>query len=357
MTQTTPYDRTQWNEFVASCPYGDVLQCWEWGELKARTGWEPLHFAVREQGRFLATALVLKRPIPRTGRSLFYCPRGPIVDPQTPRALGELVAAIRDGAAEHRAIALKIDPAITPDQTAMLEQLRASGFAPPTASSSGFGGVQPRAVMKVDISSDCDALLAGFHKKWRYNIRYAGRNGVTVRSDCTRGDIEPFYALLGVTATRDKFGVRSRSYYEDMWDLIIEPGLGKLFMTYADDKPIAGAIAFALGAQAWYVYGASSDEHRNLMPNHLMQWEMMQWAKEQGCTVYDMRGVSPEVDGEPVVEHLAGLNRFKKGFGAQYIEYVGDWDLVFSKVWHAVFQRLAPAVKRLIRPGHEDTEQ
>ena len=76
---------------------------------------------------------------------------------------------------------------------------------------------------------------------------------------------------------------------------------------------------------------------------------MMRWAKGQGCTVYDMRGVSPELNGEPAEEHLSGLNRFKRGFGAQYVEYVGDLDMVYSPLWHGLMQRALPLVRR-IRP-------
>ena len=75
---------------------------------------------------------------------------------------------------------------------------------------------------------------------------------------------------------------------------------------------------------------------------------MMRWAKSRGCTVYDMRGVSPERDGEPTEAHLAGLNRFKRGFNARYVEYVGDWDLIYSPLWHSLFRRLAPLARRIL---------
>ena len=349
--QLSEDNRTTWNEFVAASPFGDVLQCWEWGELKARTAWEPLHFAVPDGDGYLATALVLKRPIPRTNRSLFYCPRGPIADFAHPEALAEILDAIRAGAREHRAIALKIDPALPAHKEDLVARVREAGLRPSPTAATAFGGVQPKAVMRVDLTPDWDELLAGFHKKWRYNIRLAARKGVVVRDDCSREDMDVFFDLLQVTARRDGFQVRSRSYFHDIWELLIERDLAKLFMAYAGDDPIAGAIAFVLGKQCWYVYGASADEHRNLMPNHLTQWEIMRWAKVRGCAVYDMRGVSPEVDGEPADERLAGLNRFKRGFGAQYVEYIGDWDLVFSPLWYGLFRRALPLARRFMSRG------
>ncbi len=343
--QITHDHRAAWNEFVARSPFGDVLQCWEWGELKARTGWEPLHCAVADGNRLLATALVLKRPLPHTRRSLLYCPRGPVVDPAAPDALPQIVSEMRALARRHGAIALKLDPAFPAERADLVAALHGCGLSP-AAGGSGFGGVQPCAVMKVDLTPTPDELMAGFHSKWRYNIRLAARKGVTVRSECGREDMDAFFDLLRITARRDGFRVRSRAYFHDLWDLIIRPGLGTLFLVHADGVAVSGAIAFVLGKQCWYVYGASDNEHRDLMPNHLMQWEMMQWAQARGCTVYDMRGVSPEVDGEPCEPHLAGLNRFKRGFGATYVEYVGDWDLNLSPVWYWAFRKLLPVVRR-----------
>ena len=211
-----------------------------------------------------------------------------------------------------------------------------------------FGGVQPRYVMKVDISGTEDELLASFHPKWRYNIRLAEKKGVTVTDQCSRDDIPAFYEVLQETCRRDGFGVRAISYYYDIWDLVIQRGLGAMFLGRFEDQVICGALTLASGCQAWYVYGASSNSHRNLMPNHLMQWEMMKWAKSRGCSVYDMRGVAREAAPGEDEDRLQGLNRFKRGFGARYMEYIGEFDLVYSPLWYGLFN----LAERLRRRGH-----
>jgi len=186
--------------------------------------------------------------------------------------------------------------------------------------------------MKTDLRPEPDELLASFHSKWRYNIRLAERKGVTVR-DGTRADLPEFYRVLEVTAERDEFRVRGLDYYEHLYDLLVPAGMAKLFVAEVEGRMVSGAILFRMGREAVYVYGASDNEHRNLMPNHLLQWTMMLWARAQGCEVYDFRGVTREVDGEPVGE-LGGLNRFKRGFAAQYMEYIGEYDLVLSPFWY-----------------------
>jgi len=341
--------REEWNQFIAGSPRGDVLQCWEWGELKSRTGWKPLPVAVERNGRLAATCLVLKRSIPGLGKCLFYAPRGPILDAGDAEVAVEMGAKLRELARQHSAMALQVDPAIEARDAAGCSLLASVGFRPIEGHKSAFGSTQPQYVMKVDITPPEDELLASFASKWRYNIRLARRKGVTVRQASGLDDIDVFYDLLLVTANRDGFVVRARSYFHDMWKIVVEGGLAKVFLAYVGDEAVGAAIAFALGSQCWYVYGASSNNHRNKMPNHLLQWEMMLWAKQQGCTVYDMRGVAREVEGQAQDEHLAGLNRFKRGFNARYVEYVGNWHRVFSPLLYGLFRAIEPTAARLRR--------
>ena len=95
----------------------------------------------------------------------------------------------------------------------------------------------------------------------------------------------------------------------------------KLMMAFHEDKPISGIIDIIYGNKIWYLYGASSNEHRNLMPNYLLQWEMIRYAIENKKDIYDFRGVSGVVDES---HPQYGLYRFKKGFGAEFTEYIGE---------------------------------
>ena len=102
----------------------------------------------------------------------------------------------------------------------------------------------------------------------------------------------------------------------------------RLYMAYYEGEAIAGTLAIWYGDKVWYLYGASANEHRNLMPNYMLQWNMIEWAVEKGCRIYDFRGVPGQV-GE---EHpLYGLYKFKLGFGGDYVEFVGEMDLVLNK--------------------------
>lgn len=342
-------EKAKFNDFAARFPTGDLLQSWEWGDVKAKSSeWQPIRILAEDNGQTVGTALVLKRKLPKVGKSIFYCPRGPVVDFHNETVAKALVDYIGEVAKEHGAILLKIDPPVKIEDVESEKVIRSLGFntiADPT----GFGGTQPKCVMQLDLDKTPDDLLASFKPKWRYNIRLAEKKGVTVRTDCTKDDLRAFYDLLKVTAERDRFLVRGFKYYEVLWDVLVPQGYAKLFLTYHEDQPIAGAIDFVFGDRCWYVYGASSNEHRNLMPNHLMQWTMIQWAHSLGCKWYDFRGVSPRRDTSEEEDHLQGLNRFKEGFSPRYVEYIGEYDLPYSNFWYWLWVQAKPKVTAMLK--------
>ncbi len=339
-------DRHRFNEFIARFETGDLLQSFEWGELKARGGWSPVRVLAELDGKVVAAASLLKRNIPKTNRCIMYAPRGPVLDTQNPELVREFIKYLKVTAQKQGAILLKIDPPVEIEDTLSETNLRSVGFK--ALSSEGFGGTQPKCVMQLDLDKPLDELMASFKEKWRYNIRLAERKGVSVNLDCTRDELPIFYNLLKETAERDGFLVRNLKYFEDMWDLLVPAGFMRLALTYYEGKPIGGAVAYLFGDKAMYTYGASSNEHRNVMPNHLMQWRLIEWAKNAGCKWYDFRGVSPrrQPDGH---DPLAGLNRFKEGFSPRFVEYIGEYDLVLSPAYYWLWSVARPWVSKILK--------
>ncbi len=356
----TAADRDRWDDFIGRSPLGDALQSYEWGEVK-KPAWQPLRFAVEEGGHIVAAASILKRKLPKVNRCIFYCSRGPIANYDNEELLRFLFDRLREEGKKHGAILLKIDPAIRVERQDVVERLKRIGFIPAPDAQGGFGGTQPRCVMPLNIGRSEEELLASFHQKWRYNIRLAERKGVQVKTDCVRDDVKTFYQILRETAERDGFRVRDLSYFEKMWDELTPRGLAKLFLASYQGEPIAGAFNLLIGDKCWYLYGASSNQHRNVMPNHLVQWTAIRWAKSQGCRVYDFRGVAPQktTDHRPQTTdqtqdaarntHLEGLNRFKAGFGAEYVEYIGEFDLPLSRLWYWLWTVGKPLAVRLLK--------
>ena len=344
--EATLQDKKRFNDFVARYETGDLLQSYEWGDLKSHSGWKPIRVIAEKHGEIVAAASLLKRSIPKVGRCIMYASRGPVLDMQNIELLKEFTAFLRETALKHKAILLKIDPPVPIEDTLSEHNIQAVGFVPLQAQ--GFGGTQPKCVMQLDLDKSLDDLLASFKPKWRYNIRLAEKKGVSVRLDCDKSDLPAFYEILKDTCKRDGFLVRGYKYFEDMWDILVPAGYMKLALTYYDGKPVAGALAYIFGDKAWYTYGASSNEHRNVMPNHLMQWTLIQWAHENGCKWYDFRGVSPN-KGDGSDDHLQGLNRFKDGFSPRFVEYIGEYDMVLAPGFYWLWNVARPRIQNMLK--------
>lgn len=331
------------NNFMAYGPKGHVLQSYEWGEVKRSTGWQPIRLLVMDEGKPKAGISILKRklPIPGFNKCIFYAPRGPVADYTDKAVLRFLFNHVKFLAKQHGAILMKIDPDIKAPNNEVVRNLKSLGFKP-VDSGKDFEGVQPKFVFRLDISEPLEDVAANFHSKTRYNIRLAERRKVKVKVG-TKEDLKPFYEILQETCIRDKFLVRSFEYFETLWDILVESGMARLFMAEYEGKYIAGTLAFIFGDKAWYIYGASSNEDRNVMPNYALQWAMIQWAKENGCTMYDFRGVSGDISPD---NPLYGLYRFKKGFGGEFVEFIGEFDMPFSPFFYYLWVSAIPAYRK-----------
>ena len=340
-------EKHRFNDFVKVHPKGHFLQTWEWGEVKRGMGWQPLPLVLEQDGEIRGSLLILKRrlPLPGIKRCIFYAPRGPVVDIKSREHCQTLFAGAERAARDHGAIFLKIDPDVPTDNSDFKDILHQCKFQR-NDTGLDFEGVQPAFVFQLDITPSANKLLENMHSKTRYNIKLASKKGVTIRQAVGKQDLPSFYAILQETAARDHFLIRGYEYFEMIWDQMVENGLAQIFLAEFQGRVVSATLALILGKKAWYLYGASSNDYRNVMPNYLIQWEMIRWAQEQGCTVYDFRGVSGDLDEN---NPLYGLYRFKKGFNGDLIEFIGDWDRVYSPTLYFAWTRVLPFYKNVSR--------
>lgn len=338
-----------WDAFLAQQPGGHVLQTSLWAQLKAGFGWKGERVVLRTipspDAPILGGASILFRKLP-WGQTLAYIPKGPIVDWADPEQTRAVLTMARAAARKHHAALLKIEPELpaSPDLSATLF---GHGFHPSPQR------IQPLSTIHIDLDPDSEAILARMKPKWRYNIRLAERKGVTVR-DGTAADLPAIQALMMVTGERDGFGVHSAEYHVAATNLFAPAGLLTWLLAEHEGQLLAAIAVFALGRMAWYMWGASSDEGRNFMPNHALQWAAMRWARDHGCATYDLWGIPDEVGAHPDAYAepenwgeggLWGVYRFKQGFGGRVVRYTGAWDLPLSPIGYALY-RLGLRVRR-----------
>jgi len=307
---------------------GGLLQSWAWGEFKARFGWQAERIVVAEGTHVTAAAQVLFRRLPGGLWTTAYVPKGPLLDPRTtPDASAQtLFSALHRACRRRRAAFLKVEP----DWEEGLQAhawLESHGFLPSPQT------VQPQRTVLIDLRPDEGAILAQMKPKARYNIHLAERKGVQVRFGSAEG-LSRFYQLLQVTGQRDGFGIHTQEYYAQAYRHFGAQDAVALVEALYQDEMLAALMVFAWGKRAWYMYGASSNAERQRMPNHLLQWEAMRWAKARGCEVYDLWGIPDVAAAEEqgvLSTGMGGLYRFKRGFGGRVARFVGAWDYVYDR--------------------------
>ncbi|MBN1933655.1 MAG: peptidoglycan bridge formation glycyltransferase FemA/FemB family protein [Anaerolineae bacterium] len=321
-------------------PDGHVLQTSVWGIHQSEFGWRVERVALMEEGVIVAGAQIFLKPLP-FGLTRAYVPKGPLVNLDDDRHCRQLIDALHKLCRARRAILLKLEPD-------WLDAERAALFA-----RYGFKlnqeTVQPPRTILIDLNGSEDDILARMKSKVRYNIRLAERKGVQVRAG-TRADMDAYNRLRVVTGERDDFDVHSEAYYNRAYELFVPQELARLFVATYHDQPLAAILAMACGRKAWYMYGASGNEHRDKMPNYALQWAAICWARERGCMVYDLWGVPDEdettLEGQfsERDDGLWGVYRFKRGWGGRVVRYVGAFNYIYNQPLHRLY-RLALRMK------------
>lgn len=345
-------NREQWDKNLLALPRPHILQSWDWGDFKSRWGWCPDRMLWKEAGQPVGAAQILQRPIPYTPWSFLYVPKGPILDYTDAARTEQILAELENYARRKRALFIKIDPDVPrhygepePDQplTAAgrlwLDRLKRRGwrFSPEQ--------IQFRNTMLLDLRPDPDDLLAAMKSKWRYNIRLADRRGVEVRTGAA-ADIGLFYRMYAETARRDGFLIRPEAYYRDVWRQFMAAGRAEMLLAWVEEEAVAGLILFVFGTTAWYLYGASTGQHRRLMPNHALQWAAICRARERGCLRYDLWGAPDQFDE---TDDMWGVYRFKQGFNAEVMQGLGAFDYPVNRPLYRLFSEILPRLRRLIK--------
>ncbi|NCC18474.1 MAG: peptidoglycan bridge formation glycyltransferase FemA/FemB family protein [Bacteroidia bacterium] len=186
--------------------------------------------------------------------------------------------------------------------------------------------ILPSNTIILNLEGSYEDILNRMKPKTRYNIGLAQRKGIDVRTMSFK-DLDQWYNLYLTTATRNGLHINELRYFQSVMEAKMEnadlPVQVKLLIAYLDNQPLAAMFLVLSSHRATYLYGASSNENRNYMPTYALQWRAIEIAKANGCTEYDMFGISP--NAEPS-HPMYGLYKFKQGFGGEIFHQLGCWD-------------------------------
>ena len=371
-----------WNEIISKLPDPHFLQTYEWGQVKAKYGWQPIYLVWDEQGKMKeerndlssfifpvqAACLVLKRTAFRRF-SIFYAPKGPLMDWTNESLRKRVLDDLHSFAKKQGAIFLKLDPDVvlgrgvpaSVDEVtensgqAVMSDLKHRGWV------ESSDQIQFRNTVMVDLSASEEDILMRMKQKTRYNVRLAEKKGVTVRAGSV-DDLPMLYKMYAETSVRDGFVIRDEGYYMVVWKTYMsnvggqrsEPSAVPL-IAEVDGEAVAAIFLFMFAGRGYYVYGMSRNAHREKMPTYLLQWAAMKHAKSHGCLTYDLWG-APDVFDES--DSMWGVYRFKEGLGGDVVRTLGAYDFAPSKFWYSIYSDVMPRVLDFMRSrGKEKTKQ
>jgi lipid II:glycine glycyltransferase (peptidoglycan interpeptide bridge formation enzyme) len=337
-------DRERWNRFVEARPSGNITQTYEWGELGHALEGGCLRLGAFEGEELRGAMLIVVERAPLLRKPYFYVPRGPVVDDPGGPAFAALCARAEAEARTRGAFMLKVEPNVPDGNAAWLTALSKRGFR------RNPHATHPRRSWMLDIQGTEEQLLAGMKEKWRYNIRLASRKGLKVHEGRSDVDVDAFYQLYQETAARDGIWIHPQEHYASFLKLYGERDAAVLLLAEFEGTPIAALIAATCGRVATYMFGASSNQQRNRMPNHLLQWTAIRWAKAHGCAVYDFRAIAEVLEPS---EDMYSLYTYKQGFGGASVLALQTHDRPYSAAYYWAYTQALAFKRRRDRRRHE----
>jgi lipid II:glycine glycyltransferase (peptidoglycan interpeptide bridge formation enzyme) len=337
-------------------PTDIIFQTFYWSQVKSRLGWKINVFDFTSES--LADDVLVLTNTFTNGIKAAYVPQGPESGPD-PEKYGIFLESLSEEMITH------IDPSVAFIRFDLPWESQYAAGSIHNQEGNGWSG-HPEARLRemrmnfgtkswnlrkavtdltvadtlhLDLAGGEDDILSGMKPKTRYNIRLAKKKGVKVFL-ATEEMLPIFYELYRQTAERNGFYLCEYKHFSALFSAIdSNPDSSECLFLLASHGHdfLAGAIVTISGRTATYLYGASSDENRNLMGSYAIQWEAVRLAMSRGCLVYDMGAVTPTGDFD---HQLYGMYRFKTGFGGKIFRRNGSWDFPLSEDKYTIFRNL-----------------
>ncbi|HSX09260.1 MAG TPA: peptidoglycan bridge formation glycyltransferase FemA/FemB family protein [Candidatus Saccharimonadales bacterium] len=295
------------------------LQSYEWGEFREKSGVKVIRRGFYNNDKLIDGFQLTIHRIPHTRYTIGYLPKGEL--PNT-----KIIDELKKIGEEEKCIFIQLEPNVIKNDKdkAKLKELNLRNAAHPLFT---------RYTFILDLTKTEEELLKDMHPKARYNIRVATRHGVNVIEDNSEKAFEKYWEITEETTKRQKFYAHTKEYHKLQWktfshDTNTKELTSHLFTASYDGKVLTTLLFFVFHDTLYYPYGASSNEHRNVMHSNLAMWEGIRFGQKLGLKKFDMWGAM-ENDPDPK-DPWFGFHDFKRKFGPTHTEFIGSYDLVIN---------------------------
>lgn len=204
----------------------------------------------------------------------------------------------------------------------------------------------------INLEGGTEAVFHKFKSPVRCAIRKAERAGVRIQFSTSLESMRDFYRLHCLARSRYGMPCQPFRFFENIARFMLSEDCGFIATALYEGLPIAAAVFFQDGPEAFFKFGASDYAFQHLRPNNLVIWESIKRCLSASLTRLNLGRTS-------LKQH--GLRRFKLGFGAieepiDYVRYnlrkgVFVKSVDYAECWlNNVFRRFPAPVLRMT--GH-----
>lgn len=397
-------EKEEYDAFTRNHEKSHFLQSYEWGKFcEAAKGQIAHYVGMKDDNESLvATALILEKKTP-LGYSYGYSPRGFLIDYTNKAYIKVFTNFLRQYMIDKKMIYIKFDPDIKyqdideegkkieggENNYELYDYMKSLGYI-----HGGFyklyEGNQPRYTFRINLKKSWEEVEQKFSKTFMKSIKRSAQYNIRIDN---KVDVDSFYNLLQENSSKDGFDAKSKNFYEKFVEILQDKNM-KFFNAYikpqelleninkeiaeqeellktatkkqediknkitrlnkekeefarveGEEVLICSLICTYTDNRAWSLYIGSNDLANLTFAVSLCYYEAIKDAFNQKLDFFDLFGVVG--DPHTTYKNLARIYDFKRKFGDEYIEFIGEFDLVNKKFLYKILPFLLKIYRKI----------
>lgn len=398
-------NQKEYEEFLLNNPNSHFMQTIEFGNIRKIKGYTPHFVGIKKEGKLICSALLLEKKI--KGKYIYYyVPRGFTIDYNDLELLKTFTNYLYNYCKKNKAIFLKIDPGVKrytidleknkipgEDNTDLINYLKKLGYHH-HGFNLGFEGFEPRFTFRINIDKKMEDVFKSFHATTRKVLNKGNQYNLNAYIGSTK-DIKDFYETMIETSKREGIIQAPIEYYQSFYEIFNKKNMSDLYIVKCniedtkniflkdikdlEDKKetnpikikenearmnklkkildelnsinekeitLASIIIVKYKDTVWTVHGGNNSKLMSLNANYLLYYNIIKDANKEGKKVVDLFGTCGIPNPDPS-NPIYGIHSFKKRLGGEYIEFIGEFDLVVNKKMYFLYQKIVPLKNKI----------
>ncbi|MFT5749513.1 MAG: lipid II:glycine glycyltransferase (peptidoglycan interpeptide bridge formation enzyme) [Ancylomarina sp.] len=332
-------DMKDWDNFLRDNPRGNCQQVSHWLTSFQNYGFKSEVLLIKnDENKIVAGigAVYSKLPILR----VFLAPSGPILSSSYEDLFEPVLNLFLHRAKEKKVFYCHINVPVLKFENSKLKEhclgnipsdsiLFSSECGNEFQYVASINGLRPIYIDYNQETPPYELVKKGFKRNTRDNIRLSYKNGFELKYANSEKEIEEAYELIVENAKQIDYSIRS---WTDSRDMLL--GMAKsntcIIPCCYDHGILKGVlIVFDIGQRLTPMYGGILREKKDLKIGHFMHNEMLKLSIEKAYDIYDISVIGSE-----------GVTRFKKGFGSEYVEFIGNRYWILNQFKFNIYKRI-----------------